>query len=184
MSEVNLANYPCSFLGDFNKTLFCLFVLHLFPHKLVGLRYWLYLSEDSAKLLIFYHKCLHSSLDSREVFACVDLEVYHLPCLTEPWRSRGVCAQPGWGRCSGLGTGSVLPRGPSGGAAVCARLCPAAAERAEGQEAVLAQRGCSAQRCPLRGLLLLPPYGTVGKGVSRADPSFTPQLFLPVHLNS
>lgn len=67
---------------------------------------------------------------------------------------------------------------------MCARLCPAAAVCGEGQEAVLAWRNRCAQRCPLLGLLLLPPYGAVGKDVPRADPSFTPQLFLSVHLNS
>lgn len=72
---------------------------------------------------------------------------------------------------------------PSGGAAACASSCPAAAVCAEGQDALLAP-GTAVHSSPLPGLLLLPPYGAVGKDVSRADPSFTPQLFLPVHLNS
>lgn len=122
------------------------------------------------------------------MFPLVDLEVYLLHLFQRAsglGGARFVCAQPLWGRCSGVGTGSDLPKGPSGGAAVCARLCPAAAVCGEGQDGVLARRDRCAQRSPLRGLLLLlPPYGTVGKGVSRADPGFTPQLFLSLNLNS
>lgn len=161
----------------------CLFVLHLFPHRLVGLILLTVTFWGQCKTPVFLAQmfALFPAQQKRSIcsLGCKGLSS---PSVSQTLRSRrsrcGLCsANTALAR-------ALLPTGPAGGA-VCARLCPAAAVCGEGQEAVLAWRNRCAHCCPLRGLLLLlPPYGAVGKDVSHADPSFTPQLFLSVHLNS
>lgn len=127
-------------MGDFNQTR--LLVLHLLPHQLVGLTLLAVPLWGQCKIPHFLAQmfALFPQEQKRSICSC-RFRGLSSPSLSESlrsWRSQ-VCAQPVWGPCSGVGTGSVLPADPSGGAAVCARLCPAAAVCGEGQDAVLAR---------------------------------------------